>query len=65
MSVMRAAESSITGSPGLHTIGQKVRFQERKPVLPPEIVRRFANQRFWREKGVSKAKVLLPEAELV
>jgi sulfotransferase len=53
------------GVPGLHTIGQKVRFQERKPVLPPEIVRRFANQRFWREKGVSKAKVLLPEAEFV
>jgi sulfotransferase len=53
------------GVPGLHTIGQKVRFQERKPVLPPEIVRRFTNQRFWREKGVSKANVLLPGEALV
>jgi hypothetical protein len=34
-------------------------------MLPPEITRRFANQRFWREKGVSKAKVLLPEVEPV
>jgi sulfotransferase len=49
------------GVPGLHKIAEKVRFTERKSVLPPEIVKRFSGQRFWREKGASKARVLLPE----
>ena len=53
------------GLPGLHTIGQKVRFTETKSALPPEIIRRFASQRFWNEKGASKARVLLPDAALV
>ena len=50
------------GVPGLHTLAQKVRYVERKTVLPAELVRRFANQCFWRDKDAnsSKAVVLAP-----
>jgi sulfotransferase len=50
------------GVPGLHTLAQKVRYTERKTVLPAELVRRFANQCFWRDKNAnpSRAVVLAP-----
>jgi sulfotransferase len=50
------------GVPGLHTLAQKVRYTERKTVLPAELVRRFANQCFWRDKNAnpSSAVVLAP-----
>ena len=50
------------GVPGLHTLAQKVRYIERKTILPAELVRRFEHQCFWREKGAnpSKATVLAP-----
>jgi sulfotransferase len=51
------------GVPGLHTLAQKVRYTERKTVLPIELVRRFENQCFWRDKGAnpSKAVILAPQ----
>jgi sulfotransferase len=36
------------GAPGLHAIRRKVEWIERQTVLPPEIVRRFENDMFWR-----------------
>jgi sulfotransferase len=36
------------GTPGLHAIRRKVEWIERQTVLPPEIVRRFENDMFWR-----------------
>jgi sulfotransferase len=50
------------GIPGLHTLAQKVRYTERKTILPGELVRRFADQCFWRDKNAnpSKAIVLAP-----
>lgn len=35
------------GTPGLHTVGSKVRAQERRTILPPDIFRRFENDAFW------------------
>ena len=50
------------GVPGLHTIAQKVEYIPRKSILPPELVGRFANQCFWRNKDVnpSNVPVLMP-----
>jgi sulfotransferase len=50
------------GVPGLHTIAQKVQYTPRKSILPPELIGRFANQCFWRDKEASPADVavLLP-----
>ena len=50
------------GVPGLHTIGQRVEFAPRRTILPSELVRRFANQCFWRnrEDNPSGVSVLMP-----
>jgi sulfotransferase len=52
----------MLGVPGLHTLGQKVEFTQRRTILPPELVRRFANQCFWRnrEDNPSGVAVLTP-----
>jgi sulfotransferase len=51
------------GVPGLHTIAQKVEYVPRKSILPPELVGRFANQCFWRnrEDNPSGVAVLTPQ----
>ena len=36
------------GMPDLHRIRPKIEWLERKPILPPEIVRRFSGKCFWR-----------------
>lgn len=36
------------GTPGLHTVRQKVEFIERKTILPPELFDRFLCDNFWR-----------------
>jgi sulfotransferase len=50
------------GVPGLHAVTRKVRFSERKTILPPEIFQRFANQCFWRnpEANPNNVPVLSP-----
>lgn len=52
------------GVPGLHTLGRKVQVTHRKTILPPEVVRRFTNQSFWKDKDANpqKVTVLLPSA---
>lgn len=37
------------GMPGLHSISGKVRYAERRSVLPPDLFQRFANRGFWRK----------------
>ena len=37
------------GTPDLHTVKSKVEPNERTTILPPEIVRRFENDAFWRD----------------
>jgi len=52
------------GVPGLHRLSQKVEFQPRRTILPSELVRRFADQCFWRnaEDNPSGVVVLTPRA---
>ncbi len=35
------------GLPGLHTVRKKVEFQERNPILPPEIFFKYSMAQFW------------------
>ncbi len=35
------------GTPGLHTVGQRVAKKPRKSVLPPELIRKYENDSFW------------------
>lgn len=35
------------GTPGLHTVKPKVKSEERKTVLPPDLFNRFSRQSFW------------------
>jgi sulfotransferase len=53
---------NLLGVPGLHRLGQKVEFVQRKTILPPELIRRFTNQSFWRNRNdnPSNIAVLLP-----
>jgi sulfotransferase len=37
------------GTPGLHAVGRRVRHEQRKSVLPPELIRKFENDSFWRD----------------
>jgi sulfotransferase len=41
------------GTPGLHKVRSKVEPTERKTVLPPEVVRRFENDAFWRDPALN------------
>ena len=36
------------GMPGLHTVRSKVAFEQRTPVVPPDIFSKFADSAFWR-----------------
>jgi len=37
------------GTPGLHTVREKVALRERTSILPPDVFRRFENDAFWRD----------------
>jgi hypothetical protein len=37
------------GTPGRHTVRQKIAVRERTSVLPPDVFRRFENDAFWRD----------------
>ncbi len=45
------------GTPGLHNVKKSVQFERRKLVLPPDIVRRFANDSFWLDPGRNPNRV--------
>jgi len=37
------------GTPGLHAVGRRVRHEERRSVLPPDLVRKYESDAFWRD----------------
>lgn len=37
------------GAPGLHRVNREVKFERKKPVLPPDIIRRFSMDSFWHD----------------
>ena len=42
------------GTPGLHTVGSKVKEHKRNTILPPDIFSRFEQDAFWRNQDVVK-----------
>lgn len=49
------------GTPGLHTVGKKVKYESRKSsVLPPELFQRVAGDNFWKDpmKNLHGAKII-------
>jgi sulfotransferase len=45
------------GTPGLHKVGRQVRYEERKMVLPQDLVRKYENDAFWRDPARNPNKV--------
>ncbi len=37
------------GTPGLHAVGRRVRHEQRRSVLPPDLVRKYESDAFWRD----------------
>ena len=37
------------GTPGLHTVKGRVKYEPRPSLLPPDLVKRFVNDAFWRD----------------
>ena len=35
------------GTPGLHVVGRKVRFEEKESVLPPDLLRKYSGDSYW------------------
>lgn len=47
------------GTPGLHRVGSKVKFEQRQTILPPEIFGRYANDDFYNNPAVNTRGVLI------
>jgi sulfotransferase len=47
------------GMPGLHTVRKKVEFQERAPILPPEIFFKYATAQFWDKPELNTRSVTI------
>lgn len=54
-----AAFDNKLGTPGLHAVGRKVKYERRQPVLPPDIIRRFAHDSFWLDPSRNPHRVLV------
>jgi sulfotransferase len=48
------------GMPGMHTVRREVRYEERQPIIPPDIFAKFATTRFWEktELNVHRVKII-------
>lgn len=48
------------GTPGLHSVGPRVRPQSRRTLLPPDLFRRFESDSFWRDpaQNINKVRVV-------
>ena len=45
------------GTPGLHRVGKKVKFEKRDTILPPDIFRRYESDNFWQNPALNKRGV--------
>lgn len=45
------------GTPGLHTVRRRVAFEAREPILPPDIVARYADTSFWANPKLNRRNV--------
>ena len=46
------------GLPSLHKVRNKVSFQPRTTILPPDVFANYANMRFWQDTSNSRANVI-------
>lgn len=49
---------AMLGTPGLHRVTGKVRFQPRNTILPPDLFEKFAGMSFWTDRKGTKASVI-------
>lgn len=52
------------GVRGLHTVRKKVAVEDRKTVLPPDLVKKYAGDAFWRSLDGSAAHVITAKADV-
>ncbi|MGV3546919.1 MAG: sulfotransferase family protein [Pedobacter sp.] len=46
------------GVRGLHTIGKKVEFKQRRSILPPDLFQKYSEMAFWKDTAGSSASVI-------
>lgn len=49
------------GLPDLHTVGAKVKSNDRKTILPPDLFNSYADMSFWLDLKNSEANIIAPE----
>jgi sulfotransferase len=46
------------GVKGLHTVGRKVEFKQRRSILPPDLFQKYSEMAFWKDTAGSSANVI-------
>jgi sulfotransferase len=54
-----SAYDAFIGMPGLHTVRKKIEYQERAPILPPEIFFKYAMAQFWDKPELNTRRVTI------
>ena len=49
------------GVKGLHTVGKKVEFKERRSILPPDLFDKYSEMAFWKDTAGSAASLISPK----
>lgn len=44
------------GTPGLHTVGRKVKVNKRQTVLPPDLFKRMEHDSFWQDRDLNNVR---------
>ena len=47
------------GVKGLHTVGRKVEFKQRRSILPPDLFQKYSELAFWKDNAGSAANVIV------
>lgn len=50
---------SHLGTPGLHTVRRQVEYQDRQPVIPPDLFSKYANSHFWEAANLNHRNVTI------
>ncbi len=51
------------GVKGLHTVAKKVKFKQRRSILPPDLFQKYDEMAFWKDTAGSAASVIGPKEE--
>lgn len=50
------------GIKGLHTVGKKVEYKDRRSILPPDLFEKYSEMAFWKDTAGSNASVIGPKS---